>query len=61
MGKGRGDRVISSIGRAHSTIDSPCIVIDAEAEDDVRGTKRRIDALLSARERLALDRGNEDE
>lgn len=31
---GRGDRVISSVGRAYSTIDSPCIVVDGEGTED---------------------------
>ena len=26
--EGRGDRVITSLGRAYSSIDSPCIVVD---------------------------------
>lgn len=28
--EGRGDRVITSLGRAYSPIDSPCIVVDGE-------------------------------
>jgi CRISPR-associated protein Cas2 len=58
---GRGDRVISSIGRAYSTIDSSCIVIDGADEGEITGTKRKIDALKSARERRLLDRGEETE
>jgi CRISPR-associated protein Cas2 len=28
--EGRGDRVISALGKPYSPIDSPCIVVDAE-------------------------------
>jgi len=58
---GRGDRVISSVGRAYSTIDSPCIVVDGEGTEEITGTKRKIDALRSARERRAIDRAKEQE
>ena len=30
--EGRGDRVITSIGRAYTSVDSPCIVVDRAAE-----------------------------
>jgi CRISPR-associated protein Cas2 len=30
--EGRGDRVITALGEAYSPIDSPCIVVDGEAE-----------------------------
>lgn len=30
--EGRGDRVITALGKAYSPIDSPCIVVDGEAE-----------------------------
>jgi len=53
---GRGDRVITSLGRAYSPIDAPCIVVDREAEEgDVRGTKRKVEALERARSRRAAD------
>jgi hypothetical protein len=56
---GRGDRVISSIGRAYTTIDSPCIIVDGDEDGPITGTKRKMDALTSARARRALDRGDE--
>lgn len=30
--EGRGDRVITALGRAYSPIDSPCIVVDGEPD-----------------------------
>lgn len=30
--EGRGDRVITSLGRAYTTLDSPCIVVDGAKE-----------------------------
>jgi CRISPR-associated protein Cas2 len=57
---GRGDRVISSIGRAHSTIDSSCIVIDA-APVEARGTKRNVEAALNAQQKRLLHRDEENE
>jgi len=30
--EGRGDRVITALGKPYSAIDSPCIVVDGEAE-----------------------------
>jgi CRISPR-associated protein Cas2 len=30
--EGRGDRVITALGRPYSPIDSPCIVVDGEKE-----------------------------
>lgn len=30
--EGRGDRVITALGRAYSSIDSPCIVVDGQPE-----------------------------
>lgn len=56
---GRGDRVISSVGRAHTTVDSPCIVVDGDPEGRPVGTKRTLDALKNARQRRALDRGED--
>jgi CRISPR-associated protein Cas2 len=54
--EGRGDRVISALGRPYSPFDSPCIVVDHD--DDVRarsvGTARTLQAAERARERRAL-------
>lgn len=58
---GRGDRVISSLGRAYSTMDSPCIIIDGDDAGEVTGTKRKIDALRIAREHRARARAGERE
>ena len=30
--EGRGDRVITALGKAYSPIDSPCIVVDLDAD-----------------------------
>jgi hypothetical protein len=57
---GRGDRVITSIGRAYSDLDSPCIVVDRDEESgQVVGTKRKVEAIRRARERRMLDRATE--
>lgn len=57
---GRGDRVITSIGRAYSDIDAPCIVVDREEESGpVAGTKRKVDAIRRAREQRLFDRATE--
>lgn len=37
--EGRGDRVITAIGRAYSPIDSPCIVVDGTGDDRRRGPR----------------------
>ena len=59
---GRGDRKITALGRAYTTIDSPCIIVDREHEaGDLSGTKRRIEAIQRARERRTLERGREDD
>jgi len=58
---GRGDRVISSIGRAYATIDTPCIIVDGDDEGPITGTKRKVDALRRARARRALEGGDESE
>lgn len=58
---GRGDRVISAIGRPHSVIDAACIVVDVDDHEPATGTKRKVDAVRSARERRALERGGEEE
>jgi CRISPR-associated protein Cas2 len=50
--EGRGDRVIRSLGRAYSTLDGPCIVVDRDEDaGDRGGTKRRGEALARARAR----------
>lgn len=61
--EGRGDRVITAIGRAYATLDSPCIIVDREQEaGEITGTRRRVDALRRARERRALGHtGNGEE
>jgi CRISPR-associated protein Cas2 len=59
--EGRGDRVITAIGRAYTTIDSPCIIVDRDGEDDGRGTKRRVEAIRRAREARARERAGADE
>jgi CRISPR-associated protein Cas2 len=49
---GRGDRVITSLGRVYSAIDAPCIIVDRGGDEGaVRGTKRRVEALERARSR----------
>ena len=59
---GRGDRVITAIGRAYSTLDSPCIVVDRDGDvSEARGTKRRVEALRRVRERFASERLTEEE
>ena len=53
---GRGHRVITSLGRAYSAIDAPCIIVDRDAEEeDLRGTKRKVEALERARSRRSGD------
>ena len=48
--EGRGERVITALGRAYTNLDSPCIIVDREAEaGEVTGTKRRVDAIKRAR------------
>jgi CRISPR-associated protein Cas2 len=57
---GRGDRVITALGRAYSTLDGPCIVVDREDEaGEVAGTKRKIEAIQHARRRRLLERATE--
>ena len=58
---GRGDRVISSLGRAYTIIDSPCIIVDGNDPGPITGTKRKMDALRNARRNRAIDRGDEVE
>lgn len=51
---GRGERVITTIGRASSSVDSPCIVVDGHDETTApAGTKRSQEALEQARTRRA--------
>ena len=59
---GRAERVISALGRAYSTLDSPCIVVDRDEDaGEDRGTKRKVDAIQRAREKRALERIEEEE
>ena len=54
--EGRGDRVISALGRAYSPLDSPCFVV--ERDDDPAppaGPLRTVQALQRAREARALE------
>jgi len=60
--EGRGDRVITALGRAYSTLDSPCIIVDREYDaGEITGTKRKVDAIRRAREKRTLERLEEDE
>jgi len=60
--EGRGDRVITSLGRAYSTLDSPCIIVDRDEEaGEAAGTARRIAALRRARELRATREEEDDE
>ncbi|MCC7416962.1 MAG: CRISPR-associated endonuclease Cas2 [Acidobacteria bacterium] len=60
--EGRGSRVISAVGRAYSTFDAPCIVVDRDQEaGEITGTKRTVDAMRRGREQRALERFEEDE
>jgi CRISPR-associated protein Cas2 len=59
--EGRGDRVITALGRAYATLDSPCIVVDGSEEDEVTGTKRRIDAIRYARAMREFEREEDEE
>jgi CRISPR-associated protein Cas2 len=52
--EGRGDRVITALGRAYSPFDSPCIVIDHDDEGRPGGTLRGRNAIRRAREARAL-------
>jgi CRISPR-associated protein Cas2 len=58
---GRGDRVITAMGRAYTTLDAPCIVVDGE--DDAgppAGTRRSAEALERGRQRRARQQALED-
>ena len=61
--EGRGERVITALGRAYSTLDSPCIVIDGDIDgQDVRGTRRSVESIRSAqRARMGGGDDSEDE
>jgi CRISPR-associated protein Cas2 len=60
--EGRGERVITAIGRRYTSIDSPCIIVDRETDaGEVTGTKRRIEALGRARQRGRDAEGEEEE
>jgi hypothetical protein len=60
---GRGDRVITALGRAYSTLDSPCIIVDREVDagETAGTTKRHEDAIRRAREERALAQTSEDD
>jgi CRISPR-associated protein Cas2 len=59
---GRGDRVITAIGRVYSTLDGPCIIVDRDHyAGEVTGTKRRVDAIQRARATRTLERIEEEE
>lgn len=61
--EGRGDRVISALGRPYSPLDSPCIVVDHDDETRSAGPLRTSNAIQRAREARALfaDAGPSDE
>jgi CRISPR-associated protein Cas2 len=57
--EGRGDRVITSLGRGYSTLDSPCIVVDRDEDaGEGAGTRRKIEALQRARQRRTWSAGD---
>src|SRR5438105_2697907 len=59
---GRGERVITSLGRAYSSIDSPCIIVDRGGEvGESGGTKRNLEARQQVRERIVADAAEEDD
>ncbi|MGE3277891.1 MAG: CRISPR-associated endonuclease Cas2 [Vicinamibacterales bacterium] len=51
--EGRGDRVITALGRAYTPIDSPCIVVDGTASGGPR--PRTIRSKAPARARVKED------
>ena len=59
--EGRGDRVITALGRPYSPFDAPCIVIDHDEGGIVGQTRRRQNAIQRARTVRALDRAREEE
>lgn len=52
--EGRGDRVITALGRSYSPLDSPCIVVDHGDETKPAGPLRASNAIQRAREARAL-------
>lgn len=59
---GRGSRAITSLGRAYSTLDSPCIIVDREQEaGKVTGTRRSVEARERARRQLQRVEPEDDE
>jgi len=52
--EGRGERVITALGRAYSPFDSPCIVVERDDDVPKTGTRRGQDALARARETRAF-------
>lgn len=52
--EGRGDRVITALGRPYSPLDSPCIVVDHGDETRPVGPLRASNAIQRAREARAL-------
>jgi CRISPR-associated protein Cas2 len=59
---GRGDRVIASLGRAYTTLDGPCIVVDREQDaGEIAGTKRSVAAIARARRNLLHVEREDDE
>jgi CRISPR-associated protein Cas2 len=49
--EGRGDRVITALGRAYTPLDSPCIIVDRDDDGPPPGTLRMRNAGARARER----------
>lgn len=59
---GRGDRAITALGRAYSTLDSPCIIVDREPEaGELSGTKRKVESIQRARGRRREGAQEDDE
>lgn len=52
--EGRGDRVITAVGRPYSPFDSPCVVVDRDDEAKPAGPLRTTNAIQRAREARAL-------
>lgn len=52
--EGRGERVITALGRPYSAIDAPCIIVDRdETVGAATGTRRSEEAVRRVRKRLA--------
>lgn len=58
--EGRGDRVITALGRPYSSIDSPCLVIERDDEVPTAGPLRTVTAIRRAREARVLASQQED-